>query len=206
MTTPPPALLVAGDDPRGEAGAEAFRGLLRELGRRHPGLSVGGGFAGTSRPSLGASVDELVDQGVRRFAVVPLTSERTERAGRDTAAAALLAAVAFLPWLSGIDPALTVLRARSADQDPTPAQLTAVREQLGLEEGPFAHIGRWAAGLARGDAGVSWVSGEPVLPQVTTALAVSVTLMLGAFAVTVVVAALVCARTLRLGARRGLRR
>ncbi|MFM9588291.1 ABC transporter permease subunit [Streptomyces scabiei] len=127
-------------------------------------------------------------------------------AGRVTAATALLAAVAFLPWLSGIDPALTVLRARSADQDPTPAQLTAVREQLGLDEGPFAHIGRWAAGLARGDAGVSWVSGEPVLPQVTTALAVSVTLMLGAFAVTVVVAALVCARTLRLGARRRLRR
>ncbi|MFE7767677.1 ABC transporter permease subunit [Streptomyces sp. NPDC057438] len=126
-------------------------------------------------------------------------------AGRVTAATALLTAVAFLPWLSGVDPALTVLRARSADQDPTPAQLTAVREQLGLDEGPFAHIGRWAAGLARGDAGTSWVSGEPVLPQVTTALAVSVTLMLGAFAVTVVVAALVCARTLRLGARRDLR-
>ncbi|MDX3212619.1 sirohydrochlorin chelatase, partial [Streptomyces scabiei] len=47
--------------------------------------------AGTSRPSLGASVDELVDQGVRRFSVVPLTSERTERAGRDTAAALALA-------------------------------------------------------------------------------------------------------------------
>ncbi|MDX3517996.1 sirohydrochlorin chelatase [Streptomyces scabiei] len=91
MTTPPPALLVAGDDPRGEAGAEAFRGLLRELGRRHPGLSVGGGFAGTSRPSLGTAVDELVEQGVRRFAVVPLASERTARAVRDTAAALALA-------------------------------------------------------------------------------------------------------------------
>ncbi|MFD9255098.1 ABC transporter permease subunit [Streptomyces bottropensis] len=126
--------------------------------------------------------------------------------GRLTAGVALLAAVAFLPWLSGVDPALTVLRARSADQDPTPAQLSAVREQLGLDEGPSAHLARWAAGLARGDAGVSWVSGEPVLPQVTTALAVSVTLMLGALAVTVVVAVLVCARTLRLGARRRLRR
>lgn len=58
----------------------------------------------------------------------------------------------------------------------------------------------------RGDAGTSWVSGEPVLPQVTTALAVSVTLVLGALAVTTAVAALVCARTLHLGSRRRLRR
>ncbi|MDX3640793.1 ABC transporter permease subunit [Streptomyces sp. MB09-02B] len=125
-------------------------------------------------------------------------------AGRVAAAAALLSAVAFLPWLSGVDPALTVLRARAADQDPTPAQLSAVREQLGLDEGPFAHFGRWLSGLGHGDAGTSWVSGEPVLPQVTTALAVSVTLMLGALAVTIAVAALVCARTLYLGSRRRL--
>lgn len=91
MTTPPPALLVAGDDPRDEAGAEAFRGLLRELGRRHPALPLAGGFSGASRPSLGTAVDELVARGVRRFAVVPLTSERTARAGRDTAAALALA-------------------------------------------------------------------------------------------------------------------
>ncbi|CAM5714985.1 ABC transporter permease subunit [Streptomyces aurantiogriseus] len=126
-------------------------------------------------------------------------------AGRVVAGAALLTAVAFLPWLSGTDPALTVLRARSAEQDPTPAQLAAVREQLGLDEGPFAHLVRWLDGLAHGDAGTSWVSGEPVLPQVTTAFAVSLTLMLGALVVTVAVAALVCARTLHLGSRRRLR-
>ncbi|MDO0914652.1 ABC transporter permease subunit [Streptomyces sp. DT2A-34] len=127
-------------------------------------------------------------------------------AGRVVAGAALLAAVALLPWLSGTDPALTVLRARSADQDPTPAQLAAVREQLGLDQGPFTHLAHWLGGLPRGDAGSSWVSGEPVLPQVTTAFAVSVTLMLGAFVVTVAVAALVCGRTLYLGSRRRLRR
>lgn len=126
--------------------------------------------------------------------------------GRLAAGTALLTAVALLPWLSGADPALTVLRARSADQDPTPAQLTLVREQLGLDDGPFSHLMRWLGGLPRGDAGTSWVSGEPVLPQVTTAFAVSVTLMLGALAVTVVVAALVCTRTLYLGSRRRLRR
>ncbi|GAB2969324.1 ABC transporter permease subunit [Streptomyces pseudoechinosporeus] len=126
-------------------------------------------------------------------------------AGRVVAGTALLTAVALLPWLSGNDPALTVLRARSADQDPTPAQLATVREQLGLDEGPFTHLAHWLGGLPRGDAGTSWVSGEPVLPQVSTAFAVSVTLMLGALVVTIAVAALVCARTLYLGSRRRLR-
>lgn len=126
-------------------------------------------------------------------------------AGRVVAGTALLTAVAFLPWLSGNDPALTVLRARSAEQDPTPAQLTAVREQLHLDEGPFAHLARWLDGLAQGDAGTSWVSGEPVLPQVTTAFAISLTLMLGALVVTVAVAALICGRTLHLGSRQRLR-
>ncbi|MFD9438248.1 ABC transporter permease subunit [Streptomyces sp. NPDC060006] len=127
-------------------------------------------------------------------------------AGRVVAAAALLTAVALLPWLSGRDPALTVLRARSADQDPTPAQLNAIREQLNLDDGPFAHLAHWLGGLPLGDAGTSWVSGEPVLPQVTAALAVSLTLMLGALVVTIVVAATVCGRTLYLGSRRRLHR
>ncbi|MGW0712719.1 ABC transporter permease subunit [Streptomyces sp. NPDC002643] len=126
--------------------------------------------------------------------------------GRLTAGAALLTAVALLPWLSGNDPALTVLRARSADQDPTPAQLAAVREQLGLDEGPFTHLAQWLGGLPQGDAGTSWVSGEAVLPEVTAAFAVSFTLMLGALVVTVAVAALVSARTLYLGSRRRLHR
>jgi ABC-type dipeptide/oligopeptide/nickel transport system permease component/ABC-type antimicrobial peptide transport system permease subunit len=126
--------------------------------------------------------------------------------GRLAAGAALLTAVSLLPWLSGNDPALTVLRARSADQDPTPAQLAAVREQLGLGEGPFVHLAQWLGGLPRGDAGTSWVSGEAVLPQVTAAFGVSFTLMLGALVVTIAVAALVSGRTLYLGSRRRLRR
>jgi ABC-type dipeptide/oligopeptide/nickel transport system permease component/ABC-type antimicrobial peptide transport system permease subunit len=125
--------------------------------------------------------------------------------GRLVAAAALLTAVALMPWLSGNDPALTVLRARSADQDPTPAQLAAVREQLGLDQGPFTHLAHWLGGLLSGDAGTSWVSGEAVLPQVAAAFAVSLTLMLGALVVTVAVAALVSARAFWLGSRRSHR-
>ncbi|MER5600983.1 sirohydrochlorin chelatase [Streptomyces sp. NPDC002265] len=72
MTTPPPALLIAGHGTRDEAGAEAFRDFVRELGRRHPELPVAGGFIELSSPPLGEAVAELVERGVRRFAAVPL--------------------------------------------------------------------------------------------------------------------------------------
>ncbi|MFE3162368.1 sirohydrochlorin chelatase [Streptomyces sp. NPDC059224] len=71
MTTPP-ALLIAGHGTRDEAGAEAFRDFVRELGRRHPELPVAGGFIELSPPPLGEAVAELVERGVRRFAAVPL--------------------------------------------------------------------------------------------------------------------------------------
>ncbi|AIJ16593.1 sirohydrochlorin chelatase [Streptomyces violaceoruber] len=71
MTTPP-ALLIAGHGTRDEAGAEAFRDFVRELGRRHPELPVAGGFIELSPPPLGDAVAELVERGVRRFAAVPL--------------------------------------------------------------------------------------------------------------------------------------
>ncbi|EGG43950.1 MULTISPECIES: sirohydrochlorin chelatase [Streptomyces] len=73
MTAPtPPALLIAGHGTRDEAGAEAFRSFVRELGRRHPELPVAGGFIELSPPPLGEAVAELVERGVRRFAAVPL--------------------------------------------------------------------------------------------------------------------------------------
>ncbi|CAL9611520.1 sirohydrochlorin chelatase [Streptomyces sp. enrichment culture] len=71
MTTPP-ALLIAGHGTRDDAGAEAFRDFVRELGRRHPELPVAGGFIELSPPPLGEAVAELVERGVRRFAAVPL--------------------------------------------------------------------------------------------------------------------------------------
>ncbi|MHC0431317.1 sirohydrochlorin chelatase [Streptomyces sp. O3] len=67
-----PALLIAGHGTRDDAGAEAFRDFVRELGQRNPGLPVAGGFIELSPPPLGEAVTELVEQGVRRFAAVPL--------------------------------------------------------------------------------------------------------------------------------------
>ncbi|MER5210673.1 ABC transporter permease subunit [Streptomyces sp. NPDC002838] len=101
---------------------------------------------------------------------------------------AVLAAVGLLPWLSGKDPALTVLRARSAEQEPTKEALDAVRRDLGLDAGPFSLLGSWASDLLRGDLGTSWVSGTDVLPSVVSGLQVSLGLMGAAFGVALLLA------------------
>lgn len=101
---------------------------------------------------------------------------------------AVLAAVGLLPWLSGKDPALTVLRARSAEQEPTKEALDAVRRDLGLDAGPLSLLGSWATDLLRGDLGRSWVSGTDVLPSVVSGLQVSLGLMGAAFGVALLLA------------------
>ncbi|KUM78218.1 ABC transporter permease subunit [Streptomyces curacoi] len=119
-------------------------------------------------------------------------------------AAALVCAIGVLPWLSHTDPALTVLKARSADRDPTPEVLADIRDRLGLDHGPFQLLAEWLGGLWRGDAGRSWLSGSEVTPAVLQALGVSLLLMAVALLAAAVTAALICARTLWLGARRRL--
>ncbi|MFI6034474.1 ABC transporter permease subunit [Streptomyces sp. NPDC051315] len=119
-------------------------------------------------------------------------------------AALLVCGIGLLPWLSHTDPALTILRTRSADRDPTPEVLADIRAQLGLEDGPVRLLGQWLAGLPRGDAGRSWISGAEVTPAVLQALGVSLLLMAVALVVAVCTAAAVCARTLYLGAHRRL--
>ncbi|WP_443053644.1 ABC transporter permease subunit [Streptomyces sp. NBC_00285] len=123
---------------------------------------------------------------------------------RAALAAVLVCGIGLLPWLTRTDPALTVLKARSADRDPTPAVLADIRAQLGLDKGPFALLGEWLGGLGRGDAGRSWLSGDEVTPAVLQALGASLLLMAAALAVAAVTAALICARTLWLGAHRRL--
>jgi ABC-type dipeptide/oligopeptide/nickel transport system permease subunit/ABC-type antimicrobial peptide transport system permease subunit len=113
--------------------------------------------------------------------------------------AAVLAAVGLLPWLSGRDPALAVLRARSAEQDPTEEALASVRRDLGLDAGPSSLLGGWAAGLLRGDLGTSWVSGTEVLPSVVSGLQVSLALMGAALGVALLLACALVAPALARG-------
>ncbi|MFC9683509.1 ABC transporter permease subunit [Streptomyces sp. NPDC056948] len=109
---------------------------------------------------------------------------------------AVLAVVGLLPWLSRRDPALTVLRARSAEQEATEEALAAIRRDLGLDAGPLSLLGRWAADLLHGDFGTSWVSGHDVLPSVVAGLQVSLGLMGAALGVAVLLAAALVAPVL----------
>ncbi|MER7621648.1 ABC transporter permease subunit [Streptomyces sp. NPDC126503] len=118
---------------------------------------------------------------------------------RAGALAGVVAAVGLLPWLSGKDPALSLLRARSAEQAPTPEALDAIRADLGLDAGPWGLLTGWAGRLLHGDLGVSWVSGAEVLPSVTAGLGVSLTLMGAALVVALLVAVLVAAPALLRG-------
>jgi len=57
------------------------------------------------------------------------------------ALACLVGLVGMLPWLSGKDPALTILRATSSDREPTPEVLASIRKSIGIDGGPLHVIG-----------------------------------------------------------------
>ena len=109
--------------------------------------------------------------------------------------------VGMLPWLSDRDPALSILRARSAEQEATPEALAAIRADLGLDAGPLRTFWNWLTGLASGNPGTSWNTGKPVLPGALEALSVSLTLMGFAMVVALVTAALVVVPSMRAGLR-----
>ena len=141
--------------------------------------------------------------GVSRFrqrqpggALLPLIS-------RLLTLAAIVVLIGLLPWLSGTDPALSLLRARSGDQEATAETLNAIRLSLGLDQGPWHALAHWLGGLLRGDAGLSWISGLPVLPGMLRATGVSLTLMACSALVALVIALLLCASTLRRGLQGG---
>ncbi|OMQ14517.1 ABC transporter permease, partial [Modestobacter sp. VKM Ac-2676] len=117
-------------------------------------------------------------------------------ASRAVTVLGVVALIGVLPWLSGRSPELSILRARSAEQEATPEALAAIRAELGLDAGPFGLLGHWLSGVLRGDLGTSWISGGPVGPSIVRALGVSVTLMAFALAVALVTAALLCLPTL----------
>jgi len=129
-----------------------------------------------------------------------MTARLTALAGRWAVVAAFVAAVTavlgLLPLITGRDPALTVLRARSTEREPDAEALAAVRRELGLDAGPAGLLRQWFSDAVHGDFGRSWVSSEPVGTRVAEALGVSATLTAFALLVAIAVMALLVARTL----------
>lgn len=113
--------------------------------------------------------------------------------------AAVVWLVAMLPWLSGQDPALAILRARSAEQNPSLEALEAIRQSLGLDQGPIALMWQWLGGIIQGDAGISWVSGRPILQGMLQASGVSLSLMSFALVGALLIAFALTLPTLRRG-------
>lgn len=122
-------------------------------------------------------------------------------ASRAVSIAGVVVLIGMLPWLSGRSPEYTVLRARYADLEATPEALAMVREELGLDRGPWVMFGDWLGGLFRGDAGMSWISNRPVLPGMVDAMGISLTLMGFAITVALIIAMLVAVPALRAGLR-----
>ncbi|BES84297.1 ABC transporter permease subunit [Pectobacterium araliae] len=126
--------------------------------------------------------------------LIPLFSRLLTLAG-------IVVLIGMLPWLSGQDPALALLRARSGEQEATAETLNAIRQSLGLDHGPLRLLLNWLTGLLHGDAGTSWVSGRPVLPGMLQAVAISLTLMASSALVAFTLAAVLCVPTFRQGLR-----
>ena len=108
-----------------------------------------------------------------------------------------VAATGLLPALSGRDPALAVLRARSAEREADPAALAAVRDELGLGAPAWQQAATWPLDALRGDLGTSWVSGRPVAEGLPAAAGVSLTLALFATGVAALVAVALAAPAVR---------
>ncbi|MFI2563517.1 ABC transporter permease subunit [Paenarthrobacter sp. NPDC018779] len=104
-----------------------------------------------------------------------------------------------LPSLSNRDIALTILRSRYSEMEPTPEALNSIREELGLADGPLVLFWNWLSGVVVGNWGNSWTDGTPVLPGMLNALSVSVTLMAFALTVAIIMAVLLSIPTFRRG-------
>lgn len=109
-------------------------------------------------------------------------------AGRLAGAAAVLCVVAGLVfWLFELLPgdAATVLLSRQGAGQADPEQLAVLRAELGLDRPAIVRFVEWAAGLLRGDLGMSLLSQRPVSEVMRFRLANS--LVLAAVTVTLLV-------------------
>lgn len=105
----------------------------------------------------------------------------------------------ILPLLTGRDIAMSVYRSRYSEGEVDPQALEAIRQELGLENGPVGAFLTWLGGALRGDFGVSWATRKPVMPDMLEALGNSLLLMLAALVVTLVLGGLLTIPTFRRG-------
>lgn len=92
----------------------------------------------------------MINQLFRRLALLPAI----------LVVASLL--IFLLPYLTGVDPTMAVIRARVGERVLTDESVARLRTELGMEQGlPIQYI-QWVGRLVRGDLGFSYVSRAPV--------------------------------------------
>ncbi|MEU8133437.1 ABC transporter permease [Streptodolium elevatio] len=77
-----------------------------------------------------------------------------------------------------------------AGDNPDPARIAALRDELGLNVSAFDRFTGWLAGIAHGDLGTSLASGRPVAQELARGLAPTALLAFGTLALVVPVAVL----------------
>ena len=101
----------------------------------------------------------------------------------------VVSVIAFLvPYVSGSDPARTILRGRVSDFALDSAAVEAVRLQFGLDQPLYVQYIRWLESAIVGDFGRSFASQVPVIDLVINGLIVSIILALAALLLAVVLA------------------
>lgn len=102
---------------------------------------------------------------------------------------AIVSVIAFLlPYMTGGDPARTILFSRMHDTALDPHAVEALRTSLGLDRPLYVQYFTWLWNALRGDLGFSFTSSQPVANELLRSLGVSVTLALTALVVAVAVA------------------
>lgn len=101
----------------------------------------------------------------------------------------IVSLLAFLvPLASGSDPARTILLSHGGDLSLDPAQVEALRRELGLDQPLFNQFMIWLGNALQGDFGNSFASRRPVIEEIGAALVVSATLALSALGIAVLAA------------------
>ena len=93
----------------------------------------------------------------------------------------------WMPALSGIDPATSVLRARIGQRELTQETIEKFRVEVGLDQPVIVQYFRWLGQLGRGDLGLSLVTRTPITETLFPALKITATLSATAVAVAFII-------------------
>lgn len=98
------------------------------------------------------------------------------------------AAIFLLPYLTGIDPTMSIIRARIGERTVDPAAIDKLRREFGLDRNLAGQYVVWLGDVIQGDLGFSYVSRTPVALVIGRGLRVTAVLALTTLGLAVLLA------------------